>query len=259
MMRNADLWERLQRFSPDDPGAAFRFSHRLARENGWKRDFAQRAIEEYKKFLYLACVGDRAATPSDIVDQVWHLHLTYTRSYWDDLCGEVLKRPLHHGPTKGGASEAVRYREQYAATLALYRAEFGYAPPPAFWPEADARFSAAHQRWVDARTHFVFRKPNAGPWLWGAIAAAFAGTATTSAAQSAEAMLAGLQVDHGLEALFGVVTIAVIFMFIVRLIDGGGNGRGGRGWDFSVGSDQDADGDGGDGGGGCGGGGCGGD
>ncbi|WP_443026122.1 glycine-rich domain-containing protein, partial [Sphingomonas sp. CCH9-H8] len=69
------------------------------------------------------------ATPSDAVDQAWHLHLTYTRDYWEHFCPDVLGRALHHGPTAGGADEHRRYYRQYAETLARYEAAFGIAPP----------------------------------------------------------------------------------------------------------------------------------
>ena len=65
--------------------------------------YTDRVIEEYRKFLYLLASAGHPVTPSDQVDQAWHLHLTYTRSYWEDLCEKTIGKPLHHGPTKGGA------------------------------------------------------------------------------------------------------------------------------------------------------------
>jgi hypothetical protein len=78
-------------------------------------------------------------TPSDAVDQAWHLHLTYSRDYWDRLCGEVLGQPLHHGPTAGGSDERHRYFAQYADTLASYERWFGAPPPADIWPDAHRR------------------------------------------------------------------------------------------------------------------------
>jgi uncharacterized protein (TIGR04222 family) len=116
---------------------------RLARENGWELAFARRVVDEYKRFVYLAMTAGHEVTPSDEVDQAWHLHLTYTRSYWDELCGKTLGRPLHHGPTRGGQAEGERFREQYAQTLASYRTAFGQEPPPDVWPAASIRFGEA--------------------------------------------------------------------------------------------------------------------
>lgn len=50
------LWERLSAFDIDDMGSKLRFSDRLARENGWTKQYTARVIEEYKRFLFLCCV-----------------------------------------------------------------------------------------------------------------------------------------------------------------------------------------------------------
>ncbi|MCJ8189971.1 glycine-rich domain-containing protein [Sphingomicrobium aestuariivivum] len=126
------------RIGPED--AAFSFAQRLARENGWDVPTAERAIGEYKRFCYLAMTAGHPVTPSDAVDQVWHLHLTFTQDYWQRFCPEVLGRPLHHGPTKGGAAERTRYYDQYAATLKSYETAFGEVPPADLWPAARRRF-----------------------------------------------------------------------------------------------------------------------
>ena len=78
----AALWERLSAFQIDaSPEAVLRFESRLARENGWDLGKARRAVEEYKKFLFLGVTAEHTVTPSEEVDQVWHLHLVYTHSY----------------------------------------------------------------------------------------------------------------------------------------------------------------------------------
>jgi uncharacterized protein (TIGR04222 family) len=79
-------------------------------------------------------------TPSVQVDEAWHLHLTFTRSYWVRLCGQVLGRPLHHDPTRGGDDESAKFHEQYERTLASYRKAFGQSPPADIWPPAEVRF-----------------------------------------------------------------------------------------------------------------------
>src|SRR5215468_3394365 len=107
--RRDELWVRIQGFVLDDLDAALPFSLRLARENGWSRHYAGRVIAEYKKLCYLAVAGDCQISPSDAVDQAWHLHLIYTRSYWDDFCGRVLGRPLHHNPSSGSAAERDKF------------------------------------------------------------------------------------------------------------------------------------------------------
>lgn len=157
------VWQSLSyyRIGPDD--AALSFAQRLARENGWSLDHAERVIEEYKRFCFLAVTAPHAVTPSDAVDQAWHLHLTYTRDYWERFCPEILGRPLHHGPTAGGAAEGHRYFAQYADTLRSYEAAFGL-PPAEIWPDAARRFLRDPQaRRVNPTDHFII--PRTTAWL----------------------------------------------------------------------------------------------
>jgi hypothetical protein len=63
------LWKEIKAFELDAPESSLSFSSRLARENGWTLEFSLRAIEEYKKFIFLICIADHPLTPSDQVDQ----------------------------------------------------------------------------------------------------------------------------------------------------------------------------------------------
>ena len=136
------LWQRLVEFDIDQCDAALPFSKRLARDNGWSERYATRVIFEYKRFLYLTASQDRPVTPSDEVDQAWHMHLLYSRNYWESLCTEVLRQDLHHGPTEGGVAEGKKYRAWYSRTLKLYEDTFGTPPPADIWPTVDDRFSS---------------------------------------------------------------------------------------------------------------------
>ena len=137
---DTDLWHRIAAHKIGPEEAALSFAARLARENRWSLPHAERVIGEYRRFCYLATTTGHEVTPSDAVDQAWHLHLTYTRDYWQTFCPEVLGTNLHHGPTKGGPDERHRFYHQYATTLAAYEANFGEAPPPDIWPDAQQRF-----------------------------------------------------------------------------------------------------------------------
>jgi hypothetical protein len=133
------IWRALAEYQIGPAGVTLSFAARLARENGWSPPYTERVIEEYRRFCFLAVSSGHPVTPSDAVDQVWHLHLTYTRDYWDRFCPEVLGRPLHHGPTAGGPDEQHRFYEQYAATLRSYERTFGHAPATEIWPSAARR------------------------------------------------------------------------------------------------------------------------
>ncbi len=155
-----ELWNRLEEFQFDPTGAVVSFSRRLARENGWSHAFAHRALREYRRFLFLTTQAGHPVAPSDQVDQVWHLHLCSTRSYWTRLCGEVLGQPLHHEPSLGGKAEADKLDDWYARTLESYRRFFG-DPPADLWPPAVVRFGDdLHFRRVNVRRAWIVPKPH---------------------------------------------------------------------------------------------------
>lgn len=164
------LWHRLRTHRFGDPSAALDLRRRLAREQGWSLAEADHALEEYRRFCFLACAAGHPVTPSEAVDQVWHLHLIYTEDYWLRFCPEVLGTALHHGPTRGGPSEARRYAAQYAATLKSYEHYFG-PPPERWWPSVHERFRAPerYQR-IDRERYWLIPKPRL-PRRWlGAMA-----------------------------------------------------------------------------------------
>jgi hypothetical protein len=128
------LWARLETMEIDPPDATTRFHHRLKQYNKWTDEFAARVTKEYRRFLYLAARARHPVTPSDTVDQAWHLHLIYTRHYWEELCGRILGLQLHHEPSAGGAGESRKFERQYEQTIESYQAAFGEAPPADIWP-----------------------------------------------------------------------------------------------------------------------------
>ncbi|KQT61495.1 hypothetical protein ASG52_00975 [Methylobacterium sp. Leaf456] len=153
------LWARIAAHPFERGDHALDFTARLARDRGWDPAFARRAVEEYRRFCFLAATADTPTTPSEEVDAVWHQHLTYSRDYWEVWCGTVLRMPLHHDPTAGGPAEAARYRAHYADTLARYEAVFG-PPDPVFWPGFQGRFrDRPRYRTVDADRVFVLPRP----------------------------------------------------------------------------------------------------
>jgi hypothetical protein len=153
------LWSAIRDFELDDETSSFTFSDRLAKENGWTREFTFRAIEEYKKFMFLVCITNQPLSPSDQVDQVWHLHLLYTQSYWKDFCSVVLEREVHHGPTKGGAGEERKFTDWYSRTLYYYKEQFGADPPADLWPDANLRFKKTNFRRVDLQRNWIIKNP----------------------------------------------------------------------------------------------------
>lgn len=135
LLKDESLWNRIQGFSLDAPDADFPFSKKLAKEENWSLDFARKAIEEYKKFVYLCCILPNGASPSKIVDKVWHMHLIYTQNYWEDFCPNILKKALHHHPSKGGFKENSKHRHWFTNTLESYKEIFQSEAPQEIWYE----------------------------------------------------------------------------------------------------------------------------
>jgi hypothetical protein len=154
------LWYRIRDFRLDLPGAALQFTDRLRRENDWEMSYAVRAVMEYKRFMFLIACSDRPLTPSDQVDQVWHLHLLYTISYWKEFCQGVLGMEIHHGPTKGGVAEQDKFAEAYERTMTLYRQKFERVPPEDIWPPTEVRFAEVIFSRVNRHRYWVIPKPN---------------------------------------------------------------------------------------------------
>ena len=120
----------------EEPGAGRRFEEVLAERNDWPLPLAERVADEYCGFLYLAATAGFEVTPSEAVDQAWHLHLEWPH-YQEVLCGEILGRPLAHRPGTGELDDEERYRSQYERTLALYEEIFGKPAPADIWPRPD--------------------------------------------------------------------------------------------------------------------------
>jgi len=146
-----DLWAQLETMEIDPPGATTRFQHRLRQYNKWTDEFATRVTREYRRFLYLAARADHPVTPSDTVDQAWHLHLIYTRHYWQELCDNILGLQLHHEPSAGGIVESNKFERQYEQTIESYKATFGEAPPADIWPmRGSAKLDALGKKFLIA-------------------------------------------------------------------------------------------------------------
>ncbi len=175
--RNDSLWDRIETHPIGPQSSVLGFERRLARDNGWSEAYASRVIHEYRRFLFLAARAGHPVTPSDAVDQAWHLHLIYTEDYWTGWCQEVLGFPFHHGPTRGGRPEQTKYADWYARTLASYQQWFGTPPPSDIWPSAEDRFAgAAAFRRVNTAQVWIVPKPSTRTLVqWSAAAMAAVG------------------------------------------------------------------------------------
>lgn len=124
---NKTLWEKVLKFSFDDPNDEYGFSTRLALENHWTLYFTQNALLEYKKFMFLAATNNEMVSPSETVDIVWHQHLIFTNSY-SDLCNLLGKR-IEHIPSTHNKLEFEKFQKAKERTTALYESVFGTQSP----------------------------------------------------------------------------------------------------------------------------------
>jgi hypothetical protein len=160
------LWDKIKTFSLDKPNTKLTFSKRLARENNFTEKFSELVIEEYKKFIFLCCVSKQQITPSHFVDLAWHLHLTYTHSYWIDLCKNTLNKEIHHTPTQGGKSENQKFEHFHKETLDIYEYYFNQIPTEAIWQNTKERFENkiinidVSKNWIVKKPTFQFLKTN---------------------------------------------------------------------------------------------------
>src|SRR6478735_1283092 len=135
-----ELLARIARFDFDAGAQPGYFVGKLAHDNGWTRPFTERVLDEYRRYVYLACTANHVVVPSDQVDMAWHQHLLDTEQYWDTFCATVVNRPLHHRPNKGGLAGQADHLELYERTLHTYSETFGQQPPTDVWPPAPRRF-----------------------------------------------------------------------------------------------------------------------
>jgi len=128
-MSNA-VWQKVQAFDFDETTAPYTFTMRLAIEKKWTVTFTEDAILEYKKFMYLLAISGESLSPSFIVDEVWHLHLTYSQSY-EAFCG-IFGKVIKHIPANHSTKDKLKLRRSIEKTKALYQLHFG-PMPVVFW------------------------------------------------------------------------------------------------------------------------------
>jgi len=131
----ASLWDHIQGKFGGTNASTKAFANKLARKLGWSYAFSLRAIHEYKKFVYLGVTSDFVVTPSQVIDQVWHQHLLFSKAY-RKFCQEVIEYNFDHSPELVFADDQTGvYNAQYLDTLELYEKEFGMGLPSDIWGE----------------------------------------------------------------------------------------------------------------------------
>lgn len=123
-----DLWQRLSGMSLDEAGVPVPLTERLRIETGLDAETIRCAVEEYKKYIYLAVRCQMPVEMPPLADKVWRTHLTYTRHYWDYMCADVIGQDVHYPRT---TLRKTTSQDLDGAELSseAYRKTFGYEPP----------------------------------------------------------------------------------------------------------------------------------
>lgn len=142
----ANLWDNIVEAFGGADASTKAFAAKIAKKHNWSNAFAARAVDEYKKFVYLGVVSNFHVTPSKDIDVVWHEHLLFSKAY-REFCSTVIEYTFdHHPELMPMADETGRFSAQYMDTLDLYKTEFGVDPPVAIWgdPKFDKEKVAAN-------------------------------------------------------------------------------------------------------------------
>ena len=100
---------------------------------------ATRWILEYIKFLSLSTLSRYELFPCDIVDKVWHIHMSYTLHYKysvSRLKGQVVEHSQECCHKKDDNDQ----RESYKSTISFYKSVYQRPPPEDIWKPEDEEF-----------------------------------------------------------------------------------------------------------------------
>lgn len=132
-MTQPTLWEKIEGYHIGPEKTPIGFSTQLSKEARVNMMTAGVIEYEYKKFMYLCAVQDQPVSPSSLIDKAWHLHLTYSKDYWEDFCENILGKKIHHQPSDGTATDQDQMKANFEFTQTLYKEEFNEPMPENIW------------------------------------------------------------------------------------------------------------------------------
>ena len=127
--RDLATWD----FGNPDAAPGYTFVDKLVNKMGWDRTYAERVVEEFRRFAVLwAYYPGATHVPSTAVDEAWHLAILFTRRY--ARMGELFFGKFkHHNPSSSDVDRGA-LGKSYEQTLAQYSEVFGEEPPVDIWP-----------------------------------------------------------------------------------------------------------------------------
>jgi hypothetical protein len=106
------------------------FIDMVQKQMGWNSEMANRVIEEYRKFLFLAMRAGHQVIPPGAVNDVWMLHMQNAQNYWESLGRMITEKPVAGG---FDPKAFTAMSDPWAATLQSYERIFGMKPPMDIW------------------------------------------------------------------------------------------------------------------------------
>jgi hypothetical protein len=127
------IWENISAVLGPGNASTKAFANKIMKKHKLPKVFVYRAIEEYKKFIYLGIISDFYVTPSKYIDIIWHEHILFSKGY-RDFCNNVIHYQFDHQPELVATQDQTDiFTAQYEETLELYKTEFGMEPPENIW------------------------------------------------------------------------------------------------------------------------------
>jgi hypothetical protein len=124
------LWLKLNLMNAEGLTAFAPLAAAMQRQLGYSSEAAEKIIEEYRRFLFLAMRAGHQVIPPGIVNDVWLMHIERVQDYWETLGGMISERPVAKGL---GAADVASMTDAWKATLASYERIFGTKPPMDIW------------------------------------------------------------------------------------------------------------------------------
>lgn len=93
--------------------------------NGWTEEDADRAIQSFKRFFYLAGMNDDSVgvVPTKAIDCVWHAFILHTKAY-ERTCRDLFGRFVHHDPSDSSKEDKALLKEGFENTKTRYESIF---------------------------------------------------------------------------------------------------------------------------------------
>lgn len=137
------LWLKLNLMNADGLQAFAPLVDTMQKQLGQNAGMAQRVIEEYRKFLFLAMRAGHQVIPPGPVNDAWMMHLQNAQNYWENLGSMIAERPIAQGLD---ASQFSSMADTWKMTLESYEKIFGMKPPMDIWGQGPA----AENPWMQA-------------------------------------------------------------------------------------------------------------